>query len=292
MGESPEAMPAAENFVLDKEGWKGITGEFVATLLFVYVAVGTVVGGGTVVANAFAFGITISVLVHGFGHISGGHINPAVTLALAATKRIHWKRGVAYFFAQLLGGIVAGFMCWLLPNSSSIHTGSGCNAFDTDKTGGAFLAEVMGTFILVVTVFATIDTTRTPTDLGPLQIGFAVLIAHLVGIPQTGTGINPARSFGPALAFAALGDSDKWAASGSTGSFDGHWVYWLGPIVGSLLAAFLYDLWFGSDQNSNMQDAFKKQVAPAPAQVAPAPTPAPTATEASPETTTNIEPMP
>lgn len=124
-------MPAAENFVLDKEGWKGITGErslpstrpaqlptplyssphlltppritgeFVATLLFVYVAVGTVVGGGTVVANAFAFGITISVLVHGFGHISGGHINPAVTLALAATKRIHWKRGVAYFFAQV-----------------------------------------------------------------------------------------------------------------------------------------------------------------------------------------------
>jgi len=263
-------MPAGADIDLSsKDIWRAVSAEFVATLLFVYVAVGTVIGGGSVVANAMAFGLTISVLVHACGHISGGHINPAVTLALVVTKRVHWKRAVLYVAAQILGGIFGALICWsampdtLTPGSTSgLEYGAGCNSFDDDHLGAgkALWIEVLGTFVLVFTVFATVDTTRASTDLGPFQIGLAVLVAHLVGIPQTGTGINPARSFGPSLAFAMLGDNDKWKAAhtNSDGPFDGHWVYWLGPIIGSVCAALLYDMWFGNEQNSNMRDAFKK----------------------------------
>jgi len=253
------------------QSWRMMSAEYLATFLFVYVAAGTVIGGGDVVANSLAFGLTISVLIHGIGHISGGHINPAVTTALMATRRIHWLQGLCYILAQMLGGITAGFILWAaMPGTSGensgIEYGAGCNAFDSDHLGAgkAFLIEFLGTFLLVFTVFATIDSTRASTDLGPLQIGFAVGVAHLVGIPQTGTGINPARSFGTAVAFAALGDTDKWKAShtGSDGPFDGHWVYFLAPIVGSLCAAFLYDLWFdmaNHDIDQNLADVFKKR---------------------------------
>merc|ERR1712054_654161 len=98
-------MSAEATDVGSKDLWKAVCAEFLATLLFVYVCVGTVVGGGSVVANAMAFGLTISVLVHGVGHISGGHINPAVTVALVATKRVHWLRGLLYVLAQVIGGI-------------------------------------------------------------------------------------------------------------------------------------------------------------------------------------------
>ena len=284
--------------------WRALSAEFLATMLFIYVAAGTVIGGGSVVACAMAFGLTISVLVHGVGHISGGHINPAVTVALTATQRIHWKQGLSYIGAQLLGGMVGGFLLWAAmpetsaPGSTSgIEYGAGCNAFDKDHLGAgkAFLLEFMGTFLLVFTVFATIDSSRASTDLGPFQIGLAVLMAHLIGIPQTGTGINPARSFGTAVAFAALGDSDKWKAvhSGSDGPFDGMWVYWIGPILGGLAAAFLYDKWFDMahhDVDNNLKDVFKK-ASPIPtpreaasAAIAPAP--------ASTELVTPVEPIP
>merc|ERR1711865_366743 len=277
MGQNTSTMPnlvAAEDWPLNTlKSWRALSAEFLATMMFIYVAAGTVIGGGSVVACAMAFGLTISVLVHGVGHISGGHINPAVTVALTATQRIHWKQGLSYIGAQLLGAMVGGFLLWgAMPettasgSSSGIAYGAGCNAFDKDHLGAgkAFLLEFMGTFLLVFTVFATIDSTRASTDLGPLQIGFAVGVAHLVGIPQTGTGINPARSFGTAVAFAALGDTDKWKAShtGSDGPFDGHWVYFLAPIVGSLCAAFLYDFWFDMDNHGidqNLADVHKKR---------------------------------
>merc|ERR1712070_219878 len=171
--------------------------------------------------------------------------------------------------------MIGGFLLWgAMPDTMEpclrmecygLEYGAGCNAFDKDHLGAgkALLLEFMGTFLLVFTVFATIDSSRASTDLGPLQIGLAVLMAHLVGIPQTGTGINPARSFGTAVAFAAFGDSDKWKAAhdGSDGAFDGHWVYWVGPIIGSLAAAFLYDLWYDMghhDVDNNLKDVFKK----------------------------------
>merc|ERR1740117_677093 len=104
-------LVAAEDWPLNTlKSWRALSAEFLATMMFIYVAAGTVIGGGSVVACAMAFGLTISVLIHGIGHISGGHINPAVTTALMATRRIHWLQGLCYILAQMLGGITAGFI--------------------------------------------------------------------------------------------------------------------------------------------------------------------------------------
>jgi len=277
MGTAHQAMPAAEDVdLMSRELLRAISAEFLATFLFVYFACATVVGNsvaGDVLANATAFGFSISILIHAVGHISGGHINPAVTLALLVGKRIHWKRGVAYMGSQFLGATLAGFLLWAaMPGTAAgsqttgLKFGSGCNAFDSDHlgAGSALLVEFMGTFLLVFVVYATVDSTRSSNVLGPVQIGLSVFVAHLAAIPHTGTGINPARTLGPAIAFAALGSSDDWklAHSGSDGPFEGIWVYFLGPILGALTAAFWYDLWFSPSQNSNLRDTYSNAPAP------------------------------
>ena len=198
--------------------YRAIIAEFTATLLFIYVAVATVVGhkrqtdaqacsGAGVLGIAWAFGGMIAVLVYCTAGISGGHINPAVTFGLFLARRVSLVRALLYIIAQCLGaicgaGVVKGFQQGLY-----MGNGGGANVVAPGYTKGSGLgAEIIGTFVLVYTVFSATDPKRTARDsfipvLVPLPIGFAVFIVHLATIPITGTGINPARSLGAAVMY-------------------------------------------------------------------------------------------
>mmetsp|Transcript_5757 Transcript_5757/g.14337 ORF Transcript_5757/g.14337 Transcript_5757/m.14337 type:complete len:254 (-) Transcript_5757:56-817(-) len=181
----------------------------VATFFFVFVAVGTAIGAtqnypmsrGIVIA--VGFGMSIFVLIHCFGHISGGNINPAVTIALLLAKQIEWVQCLFYVAAQILGSIFASGLLLIVFDDDIL--GGYNTILVSSKTGeknigAAFIVELITTMLLLFSVFATIDPRRnSATDLGPLAIGGAVTICHLIGVPVTGCGINPARSIGPAI---------------------------------------------------------------------------------------------
>jgi len=220
--------------------FRALIAEFIATLLFLYVTVATVIGhkknqdacGGVgLLGIAWAFGGMIFILVYCTAGISGGHINPAVTFGLLLARKVSLIRAVGYMVAQCLGavcgvGLVKAFM---KPYYNSLGGGANTVAHGY-STGTALGAEIIGTFVLVYTVFSATDPKRSARDshipvLAPLPIGFAVFMVHLATIPITGTGINPARSFGAAV---IINDKKAW---------DDHWIFWVGPFVGALAAA-------------------------------------------------------
>ncbi|KAK8508359.1 hypothetical protein V6N13_055807 [Hibiscus sabdariffa] len=218
--------------------------EFVATFLFLYISVLTVIGVvkaptkcSTVGIQgiAWAFGGMIFALVYCTAGISGGHINPAVTFGLFLGRKLSLTRAVFYMVMQCLGaicgaGVVKGFM----GKTRYGALGGGANSVNHGYTKGDGLgAEIIGTFVLVYTVFSATDAKRSARDshvpiLAPLPIGFAVFLVHLATIPITGTGINPARSLGAAIIF----NKDK--------GWDDHWIFWVGPMIGAALAALYH----------------------------------------------------
>jgi aquaporin PIP len=217
--------------------------EFLATFLFLYISILTVMGVnnssskcGTVGIQgiAWSFGGMIFVLVYCTAGISGGHINPAVTFGLFLARKLSLTRAVFYMVMQCLGaicgaGVVKGFQTTLY-----MGKGGGANSVAPGYTKGDGLgAEIVGTFVLVYTVFSATDAKRSARDshvpiLAPLPIGFAVFLVHLATIPITGTGINPARSLGAAIIY------------NKKQSWDDHWIFWVGPFIGAALAAIYH----------------------------------------------------
>ncbi|XP_027351931.1 aquaporin PIP2-5-like isoform X2 [Abrus precatorius] len=199
--------------------YRALIAEFVATLLFLYVTILTVIGynqqtdgtnpcnGVGILGIAWAFGGMIFVLVYCTAGISGGHINPAVTFGLFLARKVSLVRAILYMVAQCLGaicgvGLVKGFQ-----KSYYNRYKGGANMLSAGYSKGTGLgAEIIGTFVLVYTVFSATDPKRVARDshvpvLAPLPIGFAVFMVHLATIPITGTGINPARSLGAAVIY-------------------------------------------------------------------------------------------
>ncbi|CAO2815623.1 unnamed protein product [Amaranthus hypochondriacus] len=220
--------------------WRACIAEFVATLLFLYITVATVIGYkkeadacATVglLGIAWAFGGMIFILVYCTAGISGGHINPAVTFGLFLARKVSLPRAFMYMVAQCAGAICGVGLVKAFMKSSYNKYGGGANTVaDGYNTGTALGAEIIGTFVLVYTVFSATDPKRSARDshvpiLAPLPIGFAVFMVHLATIPITGTGINPARSFGAAV---IINSNKAW---------DDHWIFWVGPFVGALAAA-------------------------------------------------------
>jgi len=224
---------------------RAVTAEFTAMFLFVYVCVGcalttTATAPGASAAAAplltisLCFGLTIFVLAHIFGHVSGAHINPAVTFALIISKQIDVVKGLLYMAAQFLASIIATPLL-MVTMALKPETLGGYNSLsgpEDNKIFRAFFTEMILTFLLIMTVFATIDPSRENTAMGPLAIGMAVGVAHLIAVPITGCGINPARSLGPGL-FA-----DQEAAR------EGLWVFIIAPFVGAAIGALMYPMWF------------------------------------------------
>eukprot|EP01018_Ginkgo_biloba_P019188 Gb_32536 [translate_table: standard] len=220
--------------------YRALIAEFVATLLFLYITIATVIGHvrnqadcGSVgiLGIAWAFGGMIFVLVFCTAGISGGHINPAVTFGLFLARKVSLPRAVMYMVAQCLGAVCGVGLVKTFQRSYYDRYGGGANVVAHGYTKGTGLAaEIIGTFVLVYTVFSATDPKRSARDsyvpvLAPLPIGIAVFMVHLATIPITGTGINPARSFGAAVIY------------GHRKSWDDHWIFWVGPFAGAAAAA-------------------------------------------------------
>lgn len=225
-------------FILPNLGQK-LVAEFIGTFILIFIGAGSIcadqalrAGGGAgigLLGIAVAHGLAISIAVSAIGHISGGHINPAVTLAFWATKKMGAFETGGYMVAQLAGGIAAAFLLrTVVPEDTwrPVSLGTPALARDFLVANGIILEAVM-TFFLVFVVFATaVDERGAFGKIAGFAIGLTVTMDILVGGPFTGAAMNPARSFGPALAARA------WA---------NHGLYWVGPLLGGILAGALYN---------------------------------------------------
>lgn len=210
--------------------------ELIATFTFVFVGVGAIgastrlgapLGDAPIILIGLAHGLGIMIGVATVGRISGGFLNPAVTIAAWFTGNLGTPRMVVYLVAQLAGAALAALA---LDRVFGID-GLGVHKV-TIGTGAGFGLEAVLTFFLVFAVFGTAIDTRGNAILAPIVIGTVIAVDHFVAIPLTGASMNPARSFGPALIH---GD---WAD---------HWVYWAGPIAGGIVAAVAYVRIFGDE---------------------------------------------
>ncbi len=220
--------------------------EFVGTFLLVFLAVGTavfgiaaVVGvdgkgpGSGVVGVAFGFGLVLLGLAYAFGPISGAHVNPAVTLAMLLGRRMPASEAVGYWVVQILGGIAGGGLLALFVSSFGVtdYTGAlGTNSYDNGaiNMAGAFVLEATLTAAFVLVILLVTERVAAPGFAG-LAIGFTLTLVHLVGIPLTGTSVNPARSLGPALFEGGTALSQVW-------------LFILAPLVGGVIAWALWRL--------------------------------------------------
>uniref|UniRef100_A0A667WYG6 Aquaporin-4 n=1 Tax=Myripristis murdjan TaxID=586833 RepID=A0A667WYG6_9TELE len=252
-----KAMTAFKG-IWTQEFWRCVGAEFLATLLFVLLSVGSTVDWGAVqqqpgppdppdpVLISLCFGLSIATLVQCFGHVSGAHINPAVTAAMVVTRKLTLAKAVFYLLAQCLGAVVgAAILYGVTP--ALVRGGMGVNTVNAGiSVGHALVVELFITFQLVFTVFATCDAKRSDlSGSSALAIGLSVCIGHMFAIPYTGASMNPARSFGPAMV---------------TWNWENHWVYWVGPVLGGTVAAALYEYLFCPDPElkKRYSEAFSK----------------------------------
>jgi aquaporin TIP len=208
--------------------FKRLVAEFIGVFALCFIgilAIGVAAGDGsaTLVHVAFAHGLTIAVMVAALGAISGAHFNPAVTVGFVVAGRMQLPTALAYILAQLAGGLFAGILLALLFEPT--YVGAGTPQIPAAVTmAQAVVLELVATFFLVLVVFGTAVDARAPKYVFPLAIGLVIVAGILAIGPVTGAALNPARVFGPAV------------ASGTWGS---HWVYWVGPLLGGVLAGAL-----------------------------------------------------
>jgi len=207
----------------------------VATFCFGFNGTGTVFSAG-LVATALAFGLVLLVLAYALGPISGCNVNPAVTIGFLFSGRMKLATAVGYWIAQFVGGILGALLLYALYSASPYYhkatVGLGANGYGTHSLihlslGGAFLAEVVLTFLFVFIVLAVTSKGVTSPYAAPVAIGLALAVVHLMGIPLTGTSVNPARSFGPALVMGG------WALKQV-------WLFIVAPLVGGIIAALVH----------------------------------------------------
>ncbi len=182
---------------------------------------------------ALAFAIVVAVVVYGFGPVSGAHINPAVTVALATTRRFPWAEVVPYVLAQLVGAFAGGLLVVAAYGHRAVDLGMGATTLaDGVPYWQGIVAEGLGTFILLFTVMALAVDARAPLGWAGFMIGLSVALEILLIGPQTGGSVNPARTFGPYLTLTVLGGDVPWSQYG---------VYVAGPLLGGIAAVLLYD---------------------------------------------------
>lgn len=217
---------------MEESTLKAAVAEFVATFALIFVGAGSVVmagpSGSGLVGVALAHGLVLVVMISVTGHLSGGHINPAMTVGLWVTGRIRTARAAVYVVSQVVGGVAGALVLrGLLPKELWQAADLGAPALAANiGAGKGILIEAVLTFFLVFAVFGTAVDERGPfAKTAGLTIGLVVLFDILVGGPLTGAAMNPARALGPQL---AVGGLDDW------------WVWWVGPMAGAVIASVLY----------------------------------------------------
>lgn len=224
--------------------WRRAAAECVGTAMLVLVGAGSVIAalrqGGSQLGYpslgfiALAFAIVVAVVVYGFGPVSGAHINPAVTLALAATRRFPWPEVLPYVVAQLVGAFVGAVLIIAVFGTRAVDLGLGATTLGPGVPyWQGIVAEGLGTFVLLFAVMALAVDSRAPLGWAGLMIGLAIAAAILLIGPQTGGSLNPARTFGPYLALGLFGGEVPWSQLV---------LYWIGPVLGAVVAAVLYDV--------------------------------------------------
>lgn len=225
--------------------------EFIGTMVLVIFGCGSAVAANTLLSTgagqavplafstlliAFAFGLSIVAMAYSIGNVSGCHINPAVSLAMFITGKLDSKDFVGYLVAQFLGGIVgAGILCVFFGSNASLGTnGFGAASALGISAGVAFLVEVVLTFTFVLAILGVTSKVENSSVAG-LVIGLTLTLIHILGIPFTGTSVNPARSFGPALL----------AGGQALGQV---WLFILAPLVGAAIAALVYKFVLADNQ--------------------------------------------
>ena len=184
---------------------------------------------------SFAFGLTVLTMAYAIGHISGCHLNPAVTIGLWAGGRFKATEILPYIVSQVLGAIVAAGVLYLIASGQvgfDVNNGFGANGYSDHSIGGysltsGFVTEVVMTFMFLMIILGATDE-RAPKGFAPIAIGLGLTLIHLISIPVTQTSVNPARSTGPALFVGG------WAISQL-------WLFWVAPIIGAVLAGFVYN---------------------------------------------------
>ena len=218
-----------------RDSWRHFLSEFIGTFALVFVGSGAIMAtritqsSASLVEVALAHGLVLGVFVSALMRISG-HFNPAVTLGMLAARRIEVMMAALYVVAQVLGAVIAGYALKAsFPEAVFVATRGGGQTVALDITGGqAFILEAIATFFLFFVIFGTVVDLRGP-KIGGLAVGFVVAADILAIGPLTGASMNPARSFGPAVA---------------SGVYEAQLLYWVAPIVGGLIAALLYEYLF------------------------------------------------
>ena len=183
-------------------------------------------------------------MAYAVGHISGGHFNPAISIGLWAGKRFEAKNLLPYIAAQVLGAIFAGLILYLIASGKEGFSTSGgfaSNGYGEHSPGGysllsALIAEIVLTAMFLIVIMGATDK-KAPAGFGPLAIGLALTLIHLISIPVTNTSVNPARSTGVAL----------FAGGWAIGQL---WLFWLAPIAGGIIGAVIYN-WFGNSSDAD-----------------------------------------
>ena len=209
---------------------KILIAEFVGTFALIFIGAGAVaIGAGGLIGAAFAHGFVVIAFIYAYGHISGTHINPAVTLGLLIAGEIKFVVTIGYWIVQFLGGILGAVLLnVVLPDPGDL----GVTVLTTEANGGAFtvtatqglIVEIVLTFFLVNTIFNTAVSGKAGNFAG-LAIGLGLMFCIVMGGPLTRASLNPARTLGPAVV---------------SGNYADIWLYFVGPFVGAILAALLY----------------------------------------------------
>jgi aquaporin Z len=218
-----------------------LVAEFVGTFWLVLGGCGSAVLAATfpnvgigLVGVSLAFGLTVLTMAYGIGHISGCHLNPAVTVGLLVGGRFRSSDTIPYIIAQVIGAIVAAALLYFIASGKpgfDLAGGLASNGYAEHSPGGyslisGLVTETVMTFMFLIVILGSTDG-RAPEGFAPIAIGFALTLIHLISIPVTNTSVNPARSTGPALVVGS------WALSQL-------WLFWVAPLIGAVLAGMSY----------------------------------------------------
>lgn len=210
---------------------KKYAAEGMGTMVLVLLGCGSAVLAGTTPGNlhiAFAFGLSVVAMAYTIGHISGCHINPAVTVGMCISGRMKWSEWIWYIVAQCIGAIVGASVLSYIATGIFTSSSLGQNVINAwFSLPQAFVAEFIATMIFVRVVLGSTSDKSWNGPLAGLAIGLTLVLIHIVFIPVTGTSVNPARSLGPAI----LAGGAAWSQL---------WLFWLAPLLGAVVAAWAY----------------------------------------------------
>jgi len=220
--------------------------ELFGTFVLVFGGCGTALFGHVgFLGVSIAFGLTVVAMAYGIGHISGAHLNPAVSFGVFVNGRMSFKEMLSYWAAQFIGGIIAGALLLVIWNAigggatgvfaangfgEAFQKATGNADYQAISMGGAFLVEALLTFVFLMVILGVTDSSHANGKFGGLAIGLTLVLIHLISIPLTNTSVNPARSLGVAL----FSKCDSWSAMGQV------WLFIVAPLVGACLAGLAY----------------------------------------------------